>query len=370
MRATTSASNVFRRKLCPGSHHAEANVADDGGNEAADEGTLLHPFACNRKLARDHLTEPQRTLLANADYGTEELIHKAVKAFDLSISGPPATWIEERLDVIGPDGEKLYDGQSDIAMLWSDANVAAIQDFKLGFVEVTAAESNYQVASYGVAWSDYLSTDRILVAINQPRKRRDERLTTAVYDKPGIEKARRELAAIVHAAEDLNAPRIAGEEQCRFCRAKLFCDAYKARFAPLATRPEAQTIAMLDTPELHRLGVACKTADRIKRSVFDEIRVRILADEMPGWELKETGEARALSDVVAAYRELSSYFENIEGFDGKAFTDCTDVSWTRLTSLVRRLTGFPEPRAKALINELLNPFIVRTPKNSTPRPIE
>lgn len=370
MRAITSASNIFRRKLCPGSHHAEAAVADLTDNAPADEGTLLHPFACKPSLKRDHLTAAQQNLLTLADSISEELkttVTRTVGTFDAE----PAVWTNTRLDLFGPDNEKLYDGEADVTFLWAESDVAAVQDFKLGFVEVSPAETNYQLASYAVMWSDYLQTERIFVAINQPRNRtRETRLTIAQYDKTSIQFARKSLAAIFHAASELHAPRIPGEEQCRFCKAKLFCDPYKARFSVLAVRPDVLTLEFLQREELHRLGIACKTAAQVAPMIFEEIRRRIEAGEMEGWELKDSGETRELTDIVAAYQELSSYFRNIGGFTGKAFTDCTQIQWTKLTALVRKLTGFTENRSKATINEILNPLILRKPKTPSPTPIK
>lgn len=368
MRALTSASNLFRRKLCPGSENAEANVAEfQGDNAPADEGRLLHPFACNLNLKRDHLTGPQQSLLGIAQQGTAELMRAAARAFDCY--DPPAKWIEERLDLIGPDGDKLLDGQSDAAYLWADHNAAAVEDFKLGFVKVTPAEQNYQLAAYAVMWTDYLGVDRILVALNQPRNRKDQRLTLAVYERRQLNNLRADIAGIVHAARDPKAPRIAGNPQCDFCRAKLFCDEYKARFEPLAVRPDVVSIETLPQEQLHRLGIACKTADQIKRMVFEEIRRRIEAGEMDNWELEDSGELRELTDIVGAFRELAAYFSNIGGFTGQAFTECTKIEWGKLTKLVRELTGFSQNRSAGLINELLNPYISRKKKKESVQPI-
>lgn len=367
MRSVTSSSNIFRRKLCPGSHNLEASVIDAAGDNApADEGTLLHPFACNRKLSRDHLTDAQRRLLKRADSASDRFLSVVSLAYHANPLTTPATWTEERVTLHGTDGIELFDGASDL--VWQFDEGAAVQDFKLGFMDVTPAPMNYQVASYGLMWTDFLKLDRATVAINQPRHSKDE-LSIAYYDRHALEKARKELTAIMQAAWDPKAPRIAGAPQCDFCTAKLFCDEYKARYRALEQRPEAQTIQTLDTEELHRMGIACKTADRIKGRVMDEIARRIEAGEMPGWHLQETGETRELIDIVGAFKELSAYFERIGGFNGRRFTECTTIVWGRLTKLVQELTGFTEGRSKALISELLNPFIAAKPKRPTPQPI-
>lgn len=364
MRATTSASNIHRRKLCPGSHNAEASVIDDSSSAPADEGKLLHPFAQNPALKRDHLTDKQIALLQKADTATRSLLIDAQSTFG---SKPGALYTEVEGMLYGPDGEQLFPGTSDYVQHFTGG--ALVQDFKMGFVEVEEAPSNYQLAAYGVIWGDYLEVPRVIVAVNQPRAF-GRGLTSALYDRGARDSARREIAAIYHAALDKNAPRIAGEKQCRYCRAKLFCDAYKERFKILAARPEAQTIATLDDDTLKRFAVGIKQAKSIERQVMEEMRRRIEAGEITDWQLKATGETRELTDVVGAYRALADYFEPIGGFTGAKFTECTAVVWTKLTALVKELTGFPEQRSARLLNELLNEFITRKPKSQSPTPIE
>jgi hypothetical protein len=45
-RALTSASNLFRRQLCPGSARMEEGLPDED-SEMSREGTLLHDYAAN-----------------------------------------------------------------------------------------------------------------------------------------------------------------------------------------------------------------------------------------------------------------------------------------------------------------------------------
>jgi hypothetical protein len=366
MRDTTSASNIFRRKLCPGSAQAEAGIIDDDSGPAADEGTLLHPFACNPKLARDHLEPHQRQLLEKADRGTTELMERAHQTFGRTERDARATWIEEKLTVRGPDGEALFTGRADMALDYPEAKAVVVQDFKMGFLDVTEAPANYQLASYAIAWSDALGAGYALVGINQPRGRG---LTTALYDLPGLQAARRELAAIVHASEDRNAPRIPGELQCQWCKAKLFCEEYTRRFRALSPLTEARSIAGVNNDELAQFAIAIKTARRIEHQVMAEVRRRIEAGEMPGWELTENGETREVTDIVGAYSALKDFFSELGGLDPKRFTACTKLSLTALSELVHELTGFPHSRAKKLVSELLNPFITRKPKQPTPTQI-
>lgn len=372
MRETTSASNVYRRKLCPGSARAEAAVIEQGNTDAADEGTLLHPFACDRRLSREHLTDKQRALLARADSADESLEAQARDWMGVAVIGDtaaPAVYRFERLEIKGPDRERLFSGESDLVRYWPTRAGALIEDFKLGFVQVPPAAHNYQLAAYAVMWRDFLELDSALVAINQPKTKGG--VSLAEYKPDGIEKARRELAAIVHASEDASAPLIAGEDQCRFCRAKLHCEAYKQKFQPLALKPDAQVIGDLEPDKLKAMLEAVRFAARIADPVIAEVTRRVEEQE-PGfedWMMKDNGETKQFTDLVGAFRAVSDYMAAVgRDFTGTDFTDCTELKWTRLLELFQERTGFPKTRAQKLLLEIVNPFLTFKPKRKTPTP--
>jgi hypothetical protein len=353
--------------LCPGSHHAEAGILDES-TAAADDGTLLHPFAINPKLKRDHLTDEQQQRLAIADQGTKDFKLRAAQLFNADSTDGPPTWSEVRLPLYGPDKEELFDGQADIAFAYYNVDAVAVQDFKMGRVEVTEAADNWQIASYGIMWADYLGMTQALVAINQPLS--SQRLTVAHYSLPALDKARRQLAAIYHAALDKDAPRIASDKACHFCKAKIDCEEYRRKFKPLYAGHQTRDISSLDNEVLTRLGTAIRFARRLDTPVMTEIAKRIESGEITNWYLKETGETRELTDIVGAYRDMSAFFDGNPDFNGAKFSECTTLSWSKLTALVKGLTGYSEGRAKRLIDELLNHLIVRTPKQPTPTPKE
>ena len=105
-----------------------------------------------------------------------------------------------------------------------------IIDKKYGRKEVTPAEANMQLRSYAVMGAKRWTPDKILVSINQPRLKFEDRLSMAEYTKDEIPAARDHILRVWDAAHAPNAPRIAGFEQCRYCKAKLICDAYRAKY--------------------------------------------------------------------------------------------------------------------------------------------
>lgn len=73
MRATTSASNLFRRALCPGSATLEAGLPEED-SEQSREGQLLHDYSAHPEYERKMLKPAQRDLLQIADDLTKTVI--------------------------------------------------------------------------------------------------------------------------------------------------------------------------------------------------------------------------------------------------------------------------------------------------------
>lgn len=363
MRETTSASNLPRRKACPGSANAEENIIDQS-SESADEGTLLHPFAENPMLPRDHLSEQHRNLLSRVDQNHKELLGMF---FDDTGCESPVNYPKIRLRLQDPEGEPMFSGENDFAMFDPASKTVLIEDYKMGFTQVTHASENTQLACYAVSWGDYLEADSVIVAINQPRSK--EPLTVARYSRAQLEQARLELTAIYRASQQPDAPRIAGEEQCRFCKAKLFCEEYRRKFEPLLLKPDAQTIQQIDADSLIRMYEAVRFASRIADPVIEEFSRRVAAGDpdFHAWEMAETGSTRQGVDVIGVYRTLSDFFSGDPKFTPARFTECTKVSLGQLTGLFRELTGMSEARAKKLLSTLLEPHCQWVPKRPTPR---
>src|SRR5438552_1095838 len=73
MRPVTSASNLFRRQLCPGSARLEAGLPEED-SEQSREGQLLHEYSAHPEYDRRMLKPAQRDLLELADTLTKTVI--------------------------------------------------------------------------------------------------------------------------------------------------------------------------------------------------------------------------------------------------------------------------------------------------------
>lgn len=353
-RPVTSPSNLFRRALCPGSERWEAQCEEPPDSDEAVEGRLLHDvFAGNPA----QLSEEQQQVIdrANEDLATVRY---------QSGQGDGVVMREHFMSWGGLEGTADY-------IEIHESGLVVIDDLKTGRVEVTAASDNWQCAAYAVLAKEIHRSSSALVAISQPRRPRDERLTMAFYDAEGLESAKWEIMRVMTEARNLNAPLVAGEKQCAYCKAaaNLSCPAFRERFAQLEViPPDKLTIGDVPAEELKRFFIACRTAARIQERVKEEVIRRIEAGdpEFADYALRASGNTRTCIDVVGAYGALKDYFQNTPGFDGARFTDCTAIVWGKLEELVKELTGFSGERCKKLIASIIEPYVSWKPKNPSP----
>lgn len=369
MRAVTSASNIFRRKLCPGSGIAEMGILDEESPYSA-EGDLLHKLTLARlsKAAAPApagiiLTPEQSETLNEAERLFVQFQERVMRQYGISEDEPFEDECEQTLIVRGDGGRELYPGHGDIIRTWAGAGVRLIADWKFGFLEVEEAPDNTQLASYGVAKYDAAPILDTAVAIIQPRAF-GPRLTMAVYAPDTIDAARTELERIDTSWRIPGAPRIPGARQCGNCKAKLFCDKFKAQMLP-ATQG-VRDVSLASNLDLERLHVAIQAVGQIENKVKAEMRRRIREGEMPGWELQNTGSTKTVPDLSAAYRRVAAFFPGEEALADK-FMRCLKPTWEDLTGLAIDLTGLPQKKARAKLEEMLAGLIEETPKEPTPK---
>lgn len=155
---------------------------------------------------------------------TEDMAECMVDGIDWIREQPGKLFVEQRvfLDPYMP-GES---GTLDIGMFDCDTAIATIKDWKFGYNLVQVVGS-YQLRAYGVGFYESILKPRGLrpkkfrFIIEQPRATGGCRYYTPwEVDFDEVMAFGEEMAAIKRAADDPNAPRIAGQKQCRFCDAK------------------------------------------------------------------------------------------------------------------------------------------------------
>lgn len=220
--AKLSASGSERWLRCPGSVRAEEGIVERLSSFAA-EGTAAHELAelclISERSATSYL---HSTLKESGWVVTEEMTMYVQEYVDYVGSVIGTKYIEQQVDFSEwvPDGF----GTSDAIVIDQDTNTMHIIDLKYGKGIRVDADNNSQAKLYALgALSDFgffYNIDRIVCHIHQPRLdhvsvwevRKDHLLSWAEYV--------RERAGL---CELPDAPRVVGEKQCTWCKAKATC---------------------------------------------------------------------------------------------------------------------------------------------------
>ncbi len=310
-RPLTSASNLHRRFLCPGSAALEHGLPEDD-SEQSREGQLLHDYCARPQYDRAMLKPNQRDLLDRAD----ALLKLVMDRVKLKYNGK--RFIERHLD-----NSSGITGTPDIIYTWeAETKSALVVDLKFGYKLVERAELNLQLRCYAVLVFDFLKSvpSSLYVSIIQPRLAYEERTTLAEYTPEDIEASRQQIAEILTASEKPDAPLIPGDVQCLYCKAKLICPAFQKWLAiPVATFPTLQTglsktareaylekrLGELTDEQLEKTLVAVAFGNMIRPLSNDEARKRIAEGKLDNYHLGKPIEKRELVDSQRAIALLT-----------------------------------------------------------------
>jgi hypothetical protein len=333
-RPTTTASNLFRRALCPGSARMEAGLPEED-SDLAREGQLLHDYSAHPEYERKVLKPEQRDLLDRADNLTA-IVTSTVVGTQI----PDKSFRETTFESDG------ISGTPDFVSWYDDADVRLVIDRKFGYNIVTRAELNLQLRVYAVITASLGAVgNNVYVAIVQPRVPIDERITIANYTPQDIEDARKQILAILAASNDPDAPLIAGEEQCRYCKAKLICPAFReAMTMPMVLAPDktvsvASREAYLELrlsecsdEQLEKVIAACRLAAFAQDLIMAEARRRIRAGQLTNFKLGKETAARQVTDVRRAIALLS-----LAGMAKEDIFDCVNsMALGKLSDVLRK----------------------------------
>lgn len=238
--ATLGASNAHRWLVCAGSVEAERDIPNTTSPFAA-EGTEAHELA---EMALRH-GDAALDAYANAEMAefvriyTDYVNHVAKDAdlFEIEQRVSYADWIEGGFGTA--DAVVLKDG------------VLHVCDLKYGMGVRVDAEQNPQGMLYALGayaenlWLGDIHTAKI--SIIQPRL---DHISEWEISIPKLLQWAEWAKQRAEDTTDPDAPRIAGEKQCRFCRAKASCEALKdvteaalmSDFDDLDNMPKANTL--------------------------------------------------------------------------------------------------------------------------------
>lgn len=365
-RPLTSASNIHRREACPGSAFAEFGLPNEE-SDAASEGTMLHAHMADPKLDRTNLTPEQLKTIAAAEESNNqiwELVAGAAVQRGAEWTGEYSQGEEVEL-WLRRGIKPVFGGHCDLWRYYPAAKLLVILDYKFGRVPVDEAESNLQLRAYAAMGADKWDCDHVLVAINQPRLPFEKRLTVAEYSREALKQAKAQLLEIYDSAHNKDgspredAPRQAGESQCRYCRASLQCPTYQktyaflAEAAPMGKEAFVQDrIMQMSDADLDRVYTACKFAALVQDSAKEEILRRIKLGGMPWWQAAAGRKSTEITDRPRAARLLQGI-----GLPIESVLECAKLSLPDLAEELRRRDGIKQKEAKEKIFQALTPVL-------------
>ena len=295
--ALLSPSSASRWMACPGSVALSEGLPDKS-SEFADEGTAAHELAAwclstgSDASARLEyvITVGERAFVVDLDMATNvQLYVQYVRDVVASTGGE--LLVEQRLPISHLTGEPDAHGTSDAVVLADDELI--VIDLKYGRGVVVDAEHNEQLQIYALAaleqFGPLADFQRVRVAIHQPRLGPPSEWAQPVADLLAFGER---VRAAAEQTRQANAALVAGESQCRFCKAKATCPALVARVVE-EIGADFDDIAGGEPLVLpigaERLGHALAAADLIEgwiKAVRGEVESLLLAGQaVPGFKL-------------------------------------------------------------------------------------
>jgi hypothetical protein len=316
------------------------------------EGTLLHSYDADKTLDRSTLKPEHRDLL-RISQALDEVIFRRVEADFIDYYDE----VTERevelnyLDIIG---------HPDLVRHYFDHSTVLVIDKKFGRRAQVPASLNLQLRTYAVMVAERVSCERVVVAITQPRAPYDERVTMAVYHAEDIVAARNEIDEILGLSRSFDGMNklVAGEEQCRYCKAKIKCPAYAAEMKQLVIAPsdelEAKKVLDLATAsQISSLLRAIKFADFIKDQVRDIARKMIADGRLDDWKLGKAAMLRKIVDPAQAIALLQLRGD----LSRDEILDCSVPSLTKLREKLREKLSLTWKEANETLDQTLSPVI-------------
>lgn len=321
-----SASGLQRIALCPGSWLAERAYPEETSG-AAEAGTRLHGHMELGSL-------PEDAEEAEACGWCREMELLMVEQH-LGCYGKNLTPLREQR---WWDAQRVFSGQADV--VWCHEGEALVLDYKFGRVPVTVAANNLQLAGLALlAFDNVPGLDVVYAGILQPWVSRYVPRVVR-YQRADVPQLRRYLYGVVQAALVPGARRVPGEQQCRYCRAKVDCAACGglvrqesqvdvaeawSEWAP-EKKAEALKVAQL----------AKRWAEAVERRAKGDLKDGI---EIPGWNMGSGRKSFKISDATGAFLQLNALI----GLSGEAFAGCCTVSISALDKVVHGLLAAQAP---------------------------
>ena len=344
-----SASYLPQIALCSASWRMQRHLADtrSAAEKAwAESGDRIHRWLNDGSpaLTPEELDVAERCLAER-----HELI---VRAFGPELADDNTLIIKERRLWFPAQGDPRCSGQTDYTEMRGE--VGLVIDYKTNRGDHDESDSNLQLRTLAViARRNYPQLKRIFVALIQPLIGRP---VLCEYREADLRAAERQLIAHLNLADRDDLPPVFGPRQCRFCKAKLVCQAVHAAWDDLAAM---QRIGLGEDlgRVLDQAGVvkpAIKAAEEFARACLEKD-----ASLVPGYRLKHSAGNRVVSDPQGLFATLTG----AGLLDQNVFIQkCVSVGIGATEAALAEHNHIKLAEAKRTFQELAEPFVTLKPK--------
>jgi hypothetical protein len=253
---------------------------------------------------------------------------------------------------------KIASGQPD--RIWRTGGTSIIPDIKTGWAEVEAEDSNLQFRAYAVL--EYVTRGDVEEVIVATIGAHGKKPMPVKYDAAALTLALHEWLAEIDECNKPDAPRVAGDIQCKYCPAKLHCDKTQAvvrETSQLTIHVPGLTVS---NDDLAALLDRCGLAKRVIGEIEAESKRRLENDAncFGGRWMLEPG--KVTHKITALGVVYGRCVEN--GVTAEGFTEHASITKTALTECLRKATGLKGKALEALVKKVMGG--ATTDKQSAP----
>jgi hypothetical protein len=333
----TSASSAEADTLCPGRHLAQKGIPEIS-SDAAEFGTQVHAA---------FQTGDDSSLEISQEWVTERARELEKEAVEIVFGNVQTRCMREHRFWDGTMQFK-HSGQADVVHEAGDR--ALVLDLKSLRGTVAASPTNMQLRDLAVmVWSNLPDIHYVFVCIIQPMVK--GKPVIVEYGKKDLHLSHKEMIERIKASNDPNSPRIPGELQCRYCKARAYPERcpevhqWLVKSVPKG-KDAVATLAPQALAEIWRkrntiTGILDAVTDRLK-TLSDEELAALGLKKKPGVQREKIVKPNEL------YARLTEH-----GVTVQEYTAIVGVPKGKFQELVKAKTGLKGKSLEKLCDDLL-----------------
>jgi hypothetical protein len=351
-----SASSIERRMLCPGSYHAEKDIPDKS-TEDSRTGDRIHA-AWAGEIDPEVLNEKEY-LTYEDGIGLREHVIRNVLDFPID----QARVLKEERLWKKSGKRKVYSGRPDLIAVHDRR--ALVLDYKALYLGAQEAGDNWQLRALAVLLSELVDVEKVDVAIIQPNCQ--PRYSVATYTKESVADADKTILKGLTRSRRKDAKRIAGLQQCRYCKARLGCTTCNeyadvsylqpSRWSlqPAAVEEIAPRLKLAkkiisdcedEIKRMHAVAAGCERDGKIDWNAYNFEEQPVIA---AGVSMRQ-GKVRQTLDIARVHKNASE--SNL--LDSEDIIGCCSMSKEKLAEKIRAKTNLKGKALKEKVAQVID----------------